>query len=309
MRSVVTVALLFAVFLSPTVVGQVQLIHKLNDGEKTTTVTDVTTSQTMNIAGMEIVTSADQKITTRKVNGKRGKDGRLTVRHTVDALKAEVDIAGTRLSYDSAKPDAPPPGTALDSLIDVFKGVSKSTWMVTHDATNRVQSVSGRGDFLKSLPEAVQKATARQFDSVYLTTLANDELAVIPRNPVKKGDAWNLKTTVRLDSGQTLTFVKTFTYQGTVEQNGTRLHKIEEVTNSVVYDMDANSPSPLKYLNSDLSVAESEGTTLFDAVAGRVVSASSMVHLTGAMKFEVNGQELPAEIDLRMKQVSKVRGD
>ena len=251
--------LLAAFGWSTTTDAQVKLAHKFPDGRTSTSISDVETEQTLTIAGMEILTKSKQKVTVTAVNGVRAADGTLVVQQRIDALKSDIDIMGQKLSFDSAKPDAPPPGTSIDIILDLFKAVSNSEWTVRHGRDHRVIAVDGRDKALKSLPDALRKGTEKQFDPTYLAQIANDELATIPDQPVNKGDTWKLETTVRLDGGQTMTFSKTFTYQGAVQQNGRTLHRISEQTTDVVYDMEANPESPLTYVDSDLMVADSKG--------------------------------------------------
>lgn len=298
MKRICSLIVLTVLLLSADVSAQVRLTWKFPDGRKSTSVTDVTTNQTLSIAGMDIVTASSQKLTVSSVNGTRAADGKLTEQQSIDALQADIDINGTKLSFDSSDPDAPPPGTAIDAVIDVFKALAKSKWTVVRDKDNRAVDVVGRDAALASLPEAVRKATERQMDPVYLAQQTNDGMAVLPKESVRRGDTWNVQTEVRLEAGQTLTFSKTYTYAGTVEKDGRTLHRITGKTTKVDYDMDTNSPSPLKYISSELKVAESEGTTLFDQESGRVFSTSDKVRITGPMVFEAGGNQLPAKLDL-----------
>lgn len=303
-RTVLSLAVLASSLWSVRAPAQVTLAWKFPDGAVATSVTQVSAGQTLKIeGGNEIVTSSKLTLNSTSTSGARNADGVLLVKHKIDALRAELDIAGQQLSFDSAKADAPPPGTALDAVLDVFKAAAKSEWTVTRDRANKVVSVDGRGKAFESLPEQMRSATQKQFEPIYLTQVANDEMAAIPGpdNPVKKGDTWTLKTTMRLDGGQTFTFDKTFRYDGA--ENG--LHTITESTTGVVYDMEATPGSPLGYVSSDLKIADSKGTILFDSQLGQIVSRHVKVHITGPMTFEAGGNELPATVDLTLEQSTK----
>jgi len=289
----------------PVANAQVTLKVKIPDGQKSTTASVVKVNQTLNIAGMDVVTGSTQQLTISSQNGQRGDDGKITVEQKIEALKADVEVAGQQLNFDFAKPDAPPPGTAVDVLLDIFKATAKSKWKVVYGQDNRVLAVEGRGDALKDLLEALQSMSKKQYDPEYLARVANDELAVIPTKPVKQGDTWSHENSIRLEGGQTMTFKTTYRYDGVVEQGGKPLHKITEKTTDVTYAMDADSPSLLKYVSSDLKVAESDGTTLFDNEAGQIVSESSKIKITGEIKFEANGNQLPAKLDLTFETNTK----
>ncbi len=102
-----------------------------------------------------------------------------------------------------------------------------------------------------------------------------------------------------LDSGQTLTFTTEYTYQGPIEEGGKQLDKISAKTKKVVYAADADSP--LKVVMSDLKVAESSGTLLFDRQIGQVVRSSGKVQVKGDLKLEINAMEFAGALDLTLE--------
>jgi len=65
--------------------------------------------------------------------------------------------------------------------------------------------------------------------------------------------------------------------------------------------MDPNANSPLKIKSSELTVASSEGTILFDRTKGAVVESVSKIKITGDMKTEINATEVPAKLDLTIE--------
>ncbi len=285
-----------------TVCGQVQLQLKFPDGRVERSLSEINTKQTLTLAGMDIETESKQNFELTSTNRQRNSDGELVTAQKIESMKAELNISGQKLTFDSAKADAPPPGTTLDGILDVFKALSQSEWTVTRDKDNRVSSVDGRAEALQSLPEAMRAAMEKQLDSSYLAEVANDEMAAIPSRSVSVGDTWTHQTTLRLEAGQTFKFDKTYKYEGAVEKDGKSLHKITELTTDVEYDMEANNASPLKFVSSDLKMADSEGEILFDNEAGLVVSRIVKVHITGPLVFEVGGTELPGTVDLTIGQ-------
>ena len=288
--------------LPSTVCGQVQLQLKYPDGRAERSLSEINTKQTLTLAGMDIETASKQNFELLSTNGARNSDGELVTTQKIESMKAELNISGQQLTFDSAKPDAPPPGTALDGLLDVFKALSKSEWTVTRGKDNRVSSVDGRAEALKSLPDAMRTAMEKQLESSYLAEVANDEMAAIPNDAVSVGDTWTHQTTLRLEAGQTFEFDKTYKYEGVVEKDGKSLHKISEQTTDVDYDMEANDASPLKYVSSDLTIAGSEGEILFDNETGLVVSRIAKVHITGPIVFQAGGTDLPSTVDLTIGQ-------
>ena len=110
---------------------------------------------------------------------------------------------------------------------------------------------------------------------------------------------------MRLDSGQKLTFTTKYTYEGSIEQSGKTLEKIVSQTTKVDYSADADAP--LKVVESDLKVAASEGQILFDAAYGQTVLQQSKVQVTGSLKLEINGMELPGELDLTIENKTTIK--
>ena len=124
-RITLPLALLAGLVFHTAASAQVTLEHKFPDGATSTAVTNVKTDQTLTLAGTDILTKSEQTVTIVSTNGTRDADGQLTVMHKIEALKVDLSVAGIELSFDSAKPDAEPPGTQLDFLIDMFKATTK----------------------------------------------------------------------------------------------------------------------------------------------------------------------------------------
>ncbi len=299
-----TLSIALVVGLAATASAQVRLEYKFPDGEKSTTVVQVKTKQVLNLSGMDLESGADQSFTITSVNGQRAADGTLKVVHKIDALNTKVALpGGIELAFDSSKPDADPPGTQFDVLLDVFKALSKSSWTATHDKSNRVVAIEGRDKAFESLDETLRAALKKQFDPDYLKQQANNELDVIPSTPISKGDTWELTVPVRLDSGQLLTFTTQYKYEGTVERGGKQFDQIKSTTKEVTYSVDADAP--LKVLKSELKVASSEGAILFDREAGQAIESRSKTQIKGEITLEIVGKELPGTLDLTLEQITK----
>lgn len=297
--SLMTIFALLASFAA-SAPAQVTLKQKFPDGRKSKSEVSIKTSQTLTLAGNEMVSGSKQAMTVATINGQRAADGTLVVSGKIEALKAEVTLpGGIELAFDSAKPDAAPPGTAFDVLLDVFKASSKATWESVMNQENRVVAVKGRDAAFADLPESIRDAMKAQVEPEYLKSVANDELAKLPSEPVSPGDSWERTTTVRLDSGQRLTFTSKYTYEGSVQQDGKNLEKISAKTTKVDYTVEGESP--LKVVESDLQVAASEGVILFDPAYGQIVSQRHKVQVKGALKLEVMNMEFAGNLDLSME--------
>ena len=92
--------------------------------------------------------------------------------------------------------------------------------------------------------------------------------AICPDVLARPGEPWERTENLAVGGGQTLTFHKKYEYAGTEKLGDATLDKINVKTTEVKYAMDANSPSPLKVLKSDLKVESGDGVILFDREAG-----------------------------------------
>jgi hypothetical protein len=71
--------------------------------------------------------------------------------------------------------------------------------------------------------------------------------------------------------------------------------------------MDPNVPSPLKVTQSELKIASSEGTILFDRAEGRVQESKSLTRIKGDLTFLVNGMDFPSTLELTFDSASAVQ--
>ena len=103
-----------------------------------------------------------------------------------------------------------------------------------------------------------------------------------------------------------MTFETEYTYDGTVEKDGRTLDKVTSKILSAKFSL-ANSNLPFDIKSADLKVPESTGQLLFDREKGHTVESNSTAHITGTMTFSINGNDLPATLDLKMKNNSTVK--
>lgn len=183
---------------------------------------------------------------------------------------------------------------------DVHRAMASRTVTTVHDKDNRVVEIKSDED-LNSLPAAVQALAKSQLDPEYQKEVANKGLDVIPSQPVKKGDSWERNARADFGAGQMMEYVTKYTYEGTVEKDGQMLDKITSKILSVDFSIADDSPLPISLKDSKLAVTESEGMLLFDRALGRVVAGKESTRIAGGLTFEANGQELPSELDLKMR--------
>ena len=65
--------------------------------------------------------------------------------------------------------------------------------------------------------------------------------------------------------------------------------------------MDAFRYQWLYISKTDLEIAKTEGTILFDRQLGREVENSRVLHLKGKLTLVINGMDFPTDLDLKME--------
>jgi hypothetical protein len=166
--------------------------------------------------------------------------------------------------------------------------------------------VTGTEDALKQLDEQMRQMVQDQYDTTYQTQAARQALQRVNSRPVSKGDRWQQVREARLEGGQTLTFRCEYEYNGTVEPGGTE-HRIKVTVSEVDYTIDPDGATPLRLKESDLKIAESRGTVIFDAAIGQVVRADEKILISGTATFMTGGQELPASLDLTLESSERLK--
>lgn len=298
-----TGVLLTGVLLTGSVQAEekVDLQFKFTEDLKSTAVIHINLEQTLTLAGMELDSGTDQTSTITTTNGKRDRDGNLQTESVMDAFVVQVKMPmGLQLSFDSANPDAPRPGTPVDALIDLFQAMSDSNWTTHYDQSNRVTKVVGRDASFTNLPAEIRASIAKQFEPEYLQRTENDLLERVPRTSLVKGETWERVETVRLDSTQTMTFTTVYRYEGVVDHEGTPRDKISSKTTKVT--LAVAEGAPVKIINSELNVESSEGSFYFDRQIGQIVADREKIHILGELRLEINGMEFPGKLDLTMEE-------
>lgn len=279
--------------------AQVKLEFKFPEGRASTYEARISVDQTLTINGQAIPTKSDQtRVATTQVGTLR--DGGIApVKHTIDSVKAKVSLpGGIELSIDSEDPQVPegeqPQLTAVRRTIAALDGLS---YTVLVGPGPEVAGVEGVDESLNGLDPEIAAALRQQLDAETLVKEYQQEYSLIPDEPISPGHTWENEEVMNLGEGQTLTFHRTYAYEGTVERGGKTLDRISVTDSSVDYAMN-NPNSPLQVQSSDLKVVESAGEILFDREAGQLVEGKNSTRMTGSLVLAAGGQELPSELDL-----------
>lgn len=255
--------------------------------------------QTLTIAGMALETKVTSFSVSAAVAGKRDADGKLAVEETINVLQSNLELpGGIKLDFDSANPDKEADIPALNPLLDVFRAILKHPTTTVVDRDNKVQEVTMADNPREKLPKEYQgfldpKAQKREREQAWL---------FLPDKDVEAGAEWERFVDQDLGGGQTMNFKVKYAYAGKETKDGKTAHKFTVTHQEVTYAMDPNANPMVQVTKSDLKIAKSSGTILYDPATGEIPSRESTVKITGKMTLVINGQELPGDLDLTLTE-------
>jgi hypothetical protein len=302
-RSVALATALLILAWNPPVHAQVKLEQKYTEGSKTKKQTRVKAHQVMAIAGMNTETDSEFGSTSTIEVGKRKSDGSLPITDKTDSIRVNLMVNGQSfITYDSANPPQKKEEGPLAFLQDLFKVLIGMAYTVVLDKDNKFVSIEGLQDVLQKAdnldPMAVD-ALKKQLDNDRVKREFEQARGSLPGILVRPGETWDRTEVLELGQGQTFTFDKRYEYKGTVEKDGKMLDKIAVTASTVKYEMDPNNPM-IKVNKSDLKVDSADGTILFDRAAGHAVESQMKYKIKGTMTLTINGNDLPADLDIEL---------
>jgi hypothetical protein len=295
-------ALVLLAFAAQSARAQVKLEYKFLEGTKSSHKTTSKVHQVLSIMGMDVETEAEESVVTSTSVGKRNADGTLPVAQKIESLKSQLSLpGGINVSFDSANPDAKIDNAQVAFLGDVYRAMLGVGYTVVLDDKNKVKFVEGTETFAAKV-DALEGTAALvlkgRLSAEKIKKAFEQEHANLPDVLARKGEPWELTQTSDIGGGQTLTFGKRYEYLGTVDKDNKTLDKIGVRALTVKYEMDPNSPSPLKVTKSDLKIESSDGTFLFDREQGQIVDSKEVTRIKGNLTLSANGQDLPSTLDL-----------
>jgi len=280
--------------LAAAATAEVTLTQKYPEDSSHTYQMQVLVEQKLTLGEQSLDTKNESRVTLKTSYGTRDEQQRLPVATTFASIQSKLQLpGGVTVEFDSDKPDAESDNPLAQILIDTLKKQSGTTLKYSVGKDGTVSDVSG-------LPEGAlvsAKSLQREFQQA-----AN----VFPDEPVEVGDTWRRTTQSDVGNGQLFTIKRQYEYQGTVPEFPTladsrKLEKIRVTAESVEFTIDPDGGLPLKVEKSDLRIASSDGTILFDRQTGRIVSQTDEIRIQGDLALGAAGMNLEGRLDLTMK--------
>lgn len=291
---------------SGTAQAQVKLEYKYPEGRALKYQSTTKTKQTLTIQGMAIETEADQASVTAQTTGKKRDDSSIPIEEKVESVRVELSLpGGINLTIDSTNPDAKIDNPALEFLGEAIKATAGAQYTVVLDGQNKVKAIEGAEKILEKAEKLSAQARdliTAQMKTEKLKRRFEQEHGHLPEVLARPGDTWERNEILDISGGQILSFKKKYEYVGTETKNNKTLDKIKSTVTGVELKSETDTDSPVKVVKSELKVAESEGTILFDREQGFVVSQKSKLHVSGDnVTYSVNGTEVPGALDFTIE--------
>ena len=293
-------AALAALLIASPAWAQVTLTRRLVEGSEHKSKITVNIDQKLTLGGQDAGTKATTIVEQKTSIGKRDAEGKLPLKTATELKTSDLTLpGGIKIKFDSANPDAKGEGAGnplYDLVLDRLKANAKNEITVVLGKDNKVVEVQG----LKPESGASEDDVKSQFDELGKH---------LPPGPVKKGDTWESEVKANLGQGQIMTFKRKFTYEGETFKstvNSTRkLEKISAVDSEVTFSVKEGGGFPGKVTKSELKVADSKHTMLFDPAQGRFVDESSKVQVVGPIGLSIMGVEIGGDLDLTLETKSE----
>lgn len=278
--------------------------RKYTENSKIAKETESKVEQTLTVAGMAVETKAITFIDTTATAGTRDADGNLAVEETVTSLRASLELPmGIKLSFDSADPDKKAEVEALNAVLDIYRTILKTPTTAIIDRDNKVQEVKLDAAALEKLP----KENRSSLDPARQKRDREQAWLFLPDAEVEPGAEWERYIDRDLTGGQTMNFKMKYSYVGPETNDGKTLHKFSVKHEEVTYALDPTANPMVQVPKSDLKIAKSSGTILYDPATGDTPLRESTVKITGTLTLVINGAELPSDLDLTLTETTKAK--
>jgi len=251
------------------------------------------TVQTMQVMGNPVTQKQKQTFYfSWKPTGQEG--DKWTIEQRILGVAMEIDIGGSKISYDSQKEPAP-----NNPLAEFFKALERASFTITLDTkTLKVTDIKGRQDFVDSLVKAnpqMKPLLDTILSEQALKEMAEPTFAVVSVDPVTPGKTW--EKTTKLDMGPIGSYTNTYKYtldgKEGKDDASNQLYKIG-VTTALQYKAPGEGVNqgglPFKIKSADLTSKNAQGTIIFDNERGRVSKSEMSLELSGSLNIEIGGQ-------------------
>jgi hypothetical protein len=265
------------------------------------------TNQTMTVSNQKVQQKQTQTFYFSFTPVKKDGDT-WTVKQKIEGVVMDIDIGGTKISYDSTKGE-----TANNPLGEFFKALVGSEFELSikeekgKEAT--VTKIVGGKDFVEKLQKAnpqMQPLLNQILSDKALIEMAQPTFAALPGKEVSKGDPWSRTST--LDMGPIGKYENTYKYTYDGKDPKDDKMEIVKVETTLKYKEPAGEAGggglPFRIKKANLESKPANGTIKYDSAKKRIDNSDMTVELNGTLEIEIGGQT--TKVELEQKQTTKV---
>ncbi len=225
----------------------------------------------------------------------------------VEGLKVSIDISGNTINYDSTQPDASVTA-GNPTLMEFFRKLVGTKFVVTLDKTFKVEAVSGKDEFIRKL-----SGGNNQLDSLFRNIVTDESLKqmcdptfyLVPDSPRKPGDTWEKKAAISLGPIGKYEVTYKFKYVGPGTEEGKKEYDKIEVETDLTYTVPKEPGTDGLFfrikegkLEQPKGMGEQppKGVIYYDPKTQRIVSAEITLKLKGELTVNIGATDSKVEI-------------
>jgi hypothetical protein len=270
------------------------------------------TKQTMTVMSNQVQQNQEQVFWFSYTPEKQEGDN-WTIQQKIIGVKMDIDIGGSKISYDSMATTANNAQSTTSPLSEFFKQLVGSQFKLTLDTkTLKVTKVEGQKEFVEKLVKAnpqMKPLLEQILSEKALIEMAEPTFAVLPTEPKAPGESWTRKTTLDMGPIGKYDNEYKYTYEGK-ETEGTNkgLDKIK-VDTTLTYHAPSTEAAgvgglPFKIKDAKLKSEKATGTIYFNKEKGRVEKSNMTLDLKGELNIDIGGQT--TKVDLVQTQTTEL---
>jgi len=274
--------------------------------QKMTTVTE----QNIKVMGLDVTQKQNQTFYFEWTPIKQDGD-KWEIKQKILGIQMTIDIAGNPVSFDSTQEN--PPGGANTALAEFFKALKDSSFTLVYNTkTQKVESISGKDDFLKKLSTANQQLEPllkKILNDDALKQMADPTFGFLPPSAEAQAKGWETTSTLNLGPIGTYTNKYKFTYKGADATNKDLdlINFDTTITYAAPADSDPALPFKIKSANLTTKEKQEPGKIIFNRKLGRLQSSDAKLILAGKLTIEIGGNS--TDVDLNQVQTINVVTD
>jgi len=309
-RRVLFSLLLAAVVAGPGLGQEADLKWKFDEKKPFYQTMTTTTTQNMTVTGTKVEQKQEQTFYFEWKVSKIDKN-KVTLEQKIIGLKMNIDIGGSKISYDSTAQGAPNANNqgapnANNPLNKFFEALKEATFTIILDTdTMKVTSIEGHDKFVTKLTEAnpqMKPLLEKILSKEALKDMAEPMFAALPGKK-KKNEPWTRKSTLDMGPIGKYDTTYTYTYEGPDKDKNEKI-AIKTDLKYTPPDLKDAANLPFKIKAANLDAKDSTGTIIYDPKTGWPKSSEMTMKLNGKLTIEIGQQS--TDVDLSQDQTTKI---